>query len=138
MASHIERRKFLATLGGAVTWPLAARAQQSSSALIGFLNAGAAGILKREIDAFRDGLRNLGHVEGRNVRLEYRFADGDLEKLPVLAAELVRLNPNIIVSAPLPANLAIAKATSTIPIVMASGADPVGFGCTSCEEDGRS
>jgi putative ABC transport system substrate-binding protein len=124
----MKRRQFITLLGGAAAWPLAARAQQSSPALIGFLNAGAATTLKREIDAFRDGLRNLGYIEGRRVRFEYRFADGDLDKLPALAEELVRLNPNIIVSSPVPANLAIAKATSTIPIVMAWGADPVGFG----------
>jgi ABC-type uncharacterized transport system substrate-binding protein len=123
----LKRREFITLLGGAAAaWPLAASAQQS--ALIGFLNAGAATTLKREIDAFRDGLRNLGHIEGHNVRFEYRFADGYLDRLPTLAAELVRLNPNVIVSSPVPANLAIAKATSTIPIVMASGADPVGFG----------
>ena len=125
----MRRRQFISLLGSAAAaWPLVARAQQSLPALIGFLNAGAAATLKREIDAFRDGLRNLGHAEGRSVRLEYRFADGDLEKLPALAAELVALNPNIIVSSPVPANMAIAKATSTIPIVTASGADPVGFG----------
>jgi putative tryptophan/tyrosine transport system substrate-binding protein len=123
----MKRREFITLLGSATAaWPLAASAQQS--ALIGFLNAGAATTLKREIDAFRDGLRNLGHIEGHNVRFEYRFADGYLDRLPTLAAELVRLNPNVIVSSPVPANLAIAKATSTIPIVMASGADPVGFG----------
>jgi putative ABC transport system substrate-binding protein len=125
----VNRREFITLIGGAaVAWPLAARAQQSSPALIGFFNAGAATVLKQEIGAFRDGLRNLGHIEGRNVRFEYRFADGDLERLPALAAELVRLSPNVVVSSPVPANLAIAKATSTIPIVMASGADPVGFG----------
>jgi putative tryptophan/tyrosine transport system substrate-binding protein len=125
----MKRRKFITLLGGAVAaWPLAARAQQAAMPVIGFLNAGAPTTLKREIDAFRDGLRNLGRIDGRNVRFEYRFADGDLEKLPALAAELVALNPNIIVSAPVPANLAIAKATSTIPIVMAFGADPVSFG----------
>jgi putative tryptophan/tyrosine transport system substrate-binding protein len=125
----LQRREFISLLGGAAAaWPLAARAQQSSPALIGFFNAGAATVLKQEIDAFRDGLRNLGHIEGRNVRFEYRFADGDLERLPALAGELVRLSPNVVVSSPVPANLAIAKATSTIPIVMASGADPVGFG----------
>jgi putative ABC transport system substrate-binding protein len=123
-----KRREFITLIGGAAAWPLAARAQQSSPALIGFLNAGAATTLKREIDAFHDGLRSLGHIEGRDVRFEYRFAGGDLDKLPALAAELVRLNPNVIVSSPVPANLAIAKATSTIPIVMASGADPVSFG----------
>jgi putative ABC transport system substrate-binding protein len=126
--SGMKRREFIALLGGAAALPLAARAQQQSVALIGFLSGGAAATLKREIDAFRDGLRNLDHIEGRDVRLEYRFAGGDLEKLPVLAAELVRLNPNVIVSSPVPANLAIAKAMSTIPIVTASGADPVGFG----------
>jgi putative ABC transport system substrate-binding protein len=124
----MNRREFITLLGGAAAaWPLAAASAQQS-ALIGFLNAGAATTLKREIDAFRDGLRNLGHIEGHNVRFEYRFADGYLDRLPTLAAELVRLNPNVIVSSPVPANLAIAKATSTIPIVMASGADPVGFG----------
>jgi putative ABC transport system substrate-binding protein len=125
----MNRRKLITLLGGAAAaWPLATRAQQLSPALIGFFNAGAATTLKRDIDAFRDGLRTLGHIEARNVRFEYRFADGDLDKLPALAAELVALNPNIIVSSPVPANLAIAKATSTIPIVMASGADPVRFG----------
>jgi putative tryptophan/tyrosine transport system substrate-binding protein len=125
----MRRREFLTLIGGAAAaWPLAARAQQSSPALIGFLNAGAATILKEEIDAFREGLRSLGHIEGRNVRFEYRFADGYLDRLPALAAELIRLNPNVVVSSPVPANLAIAKATNTIPIVMASGADPVGFG----------
>ncbi len=79
-------------------------------------------------DAFRAGLRELGYVEGVNIRIEYRYADGFLERLPVLAAELVRLQPRVIVSAPVPANLAASKATSTIPIVMANGADPVRFG----------
>jgi ABC-type uncharacterized transport system substrate-binding protein len=125
--SGMRRREFITLVGGAAAWPLAAASAQQS-ALIGFLNAGAATTLKREIDALRDGLRNLGHIEGHNVRFEYRFADGYLDRLPTLAAELVRLNPNVIVSSPVPANLAIAKATSTIPIVMASGADPVGFG----------
>jgi putative ABC transport system substrate-binding protein len=125
----MKRREFILALGGAAAVrPPGARAQEQSLALVGFLNAGAATTLKREIDAFRDGLRKLEHIEGRDVRLEYRFADGELEKLPVLAAELVRLNPHVIVSAPVPANLAIAKATRVIPIVTASGGDPVGFG----------
>jgi putative tryptophan/tyrosine transport system substrate-binding protein len=125
----MNRRAFMTLLtGAAAAWPLAARAQQSSPVLIGMLNASAATSFKEHIDAFRDSLRGLGYVEGRNVRLEYRFADGHLDRLPGLAAELVRLNPNVIVSFPLPANLAVAKSTSTIPIVMASGADPVSFG----------
>jgi ABC transporter substrate binding protein len=73
-------------------------------------------------------MRQLGYVEGRNVRFEYRFADGVIDRLPGLAVELVALNPNVILSGPLPANLAVQKATSTIPIVMGTGADPVGFG----------
>ena len=73
-------------------------------------------------------MQQVGYVEGRNIRFEYRFADGVIERLPELATELVRLNPSVIVSGPLPANLAVQKATSTIPIVMGTGADPVGFG----------
>ena len=73
-------------------------------------------------------MRQLGYVEGSNIRFVYRFADGFLDRLPGLAAELVQLNPRIIVSAPMPANLALRNATTTIPIVMADGADPVSFG----------
>jgi putative ABC transport system substrate-binding protein len=125
----MRRRDFIkGFVGSAAAWPLATRAQQSSPALIGFFNAGAASALNEEIDAFRAALRDFGYVEGRDVRFEYRFANGDLDRLPALAAELVRLNPTIIVSSPVPANLAIAKTTSTIPIVTASGADPVAFG----------
>jgi putative tryptophan/tyrosine transport system substrate-binding protein len=125
----VRRREFITVLGGAAAaWPFAARAQQSSPALIGVLNASAATTFTKELDTLRGALRDLGHVEGRNVRFEYRFADGDLDRLPGLAAELVGLNPNVIVTFPLPTTLAVAKATSTIPIVMASGADPVSFG----------
>jgi putative ABC transport system substrate-binding protein len=104
------------------------RAQQPAMPLIGFLQAGSAPVTAEYLDVFRDGMRQLGYVEGRNVRFEYRFADGVLERLPQLAAELVALNPTVIVSGPLPANQALQKATSTIPIVMGTGADPVGFG----------
>ena len=90
--------------------------------LIGVLNAGAAATLTKEIDAFRNSMRRLGYVENHDVRFEYRFGDGYLDRLPGLAAELVRLNPRVIVSSPVPANIAVAKATHTIPIVMASGA----------------
>jgi putative ABC transport system substrate-binding protein len=124
----MKRREFITLLGSAaVAWPLAARAQ-SSPVLIGVLNAGAAATLTEEIDAFRNSMRRLGYVENHDVRFEYRFGDGYLDRLPGLAAELVRLNPRVIVSSPVPANIAVAKATHTIPIVMASGADPVAFG----------
>jgi ABC-type uncharacterized transport system substrate-binding protein len=124
----MRRRDIIAGIAGsAVAWPLAARAQ-SSPVLIGMLNAGAAATLTEEIDAFRSSMRRLGYVENRDVRFEYRFGDGYLDRLPGLAAELVGLNPSIIVSSPVPANIAVAKATGAIPIVMASGADPVAFG----------
>jgi ABC-type uncharacterized transport system substrate-binding protein len=124
----MRRREFIASLIGLAASKSAAWAQQSPPPLIGVLEGSSAVSIKVNHDAFRDGLRQLGYVEGRNIRLEYRFADGVLDRLPVLAGELVRLNPNVIVSAPLPANIAMRQATSRIPIVMATGADPVGFG----------
>src|SRR6266487_845137 len=126
---RMRRRDFIKVIAGsAIAAPLAARAQQPSMPVIGFLQAGSAASTADYFDAFRDAMRQLGYIEGRNIRFEYRFADGVIERLPELAAELVALNPNIILSGPLPANLAVQKATSTIPIVMATGADPVGFG----------
>ncbi len=129
----MRRREFLSLLGGAVAVapalaPMSLRAQQSPPAVIGILQAGSAASVAPFYDAFRNAMRQLGYIEGRNIRFEYRFADGVIQRLPDLAAELVRLNPSVIVSGPLPANLAVQKATSTIPIVMATGADPVGFG----------
>ena len=125
----MKRREFITLLGGAAASnPLSAWAQQSPPPLIGVLDAESAASATRFHEALRTGLRQLGYVDGRNIRLEYRYADGVLDRLPNLAADLVRLNPKVIVSAPLPANLALHKATSAIPIVMATGADPVGFG----------
>ena len=126
----MKRRQFITLLGGAAAaWPLAARAQQKPAIpLIGIINAGSAASTAKGYEAFRNELQQLGYVEGRNIRYEYRFADGFLDRLPGLAEELVRLNPAIIVSAPVPANIAVHKATKTIPIVMSTGADPVGFG----------
>jgi putative tryptophan/tyrosine transport system substrate-binding protein len=124
----VRRRDFIAALGSAAAWPLVARAQQSALKVIGFLQANSAAFSKDYLDALGDGLRQLGYSEGRNIHIESRFADGIIERLPALAAELVGLNPRVIVSGPLPANLALQKATTTIPIVMGTGADPVGFG----------
>ena len=125
----MQRREFISLLGGAATFiPLSAWAQQSRPPLIGVLNAASAESNASSYEAFRAALRQLGYVEGRNIRFEYRYADGFLDRLPALAEELVRLNPRVIVSGPLPANLAVRKATAAIPIVMATGADPVGFG----------
>jgi len=125
----MRRRAFIALLSGtAVVGSLDAWAQQSQPPLIGVLEGASAATMASRYDAFRAALRALGYVEGVNIRLEYRYADGFLDRLPALAAELVRLQPSVIVSAPVPANLAASKATSTIPIVMANGADPVSFG----------
>ena len=124
----MRRREFITLLGGATaTWPIAARGQLAETLpLIGLLFSGSEPALARYLRAFRDGMYELGY---RNkVRLEYRFAEGYLDRLPTLAAELVKLNPNVIVAAPLPSILAARQATGTIPIVMASSADPVGFG----------
>jgi putative ABC transport system substrate-binding protein len=125
----MKRRDFITLVGGAAAaWPLAARAQQRLMPLVAVLCTGTAQALERYLASFREGMRRLGYVEGSNVRFEFRFAEGYLDRLPDLAIELVRLNPRVIVSTPLPAHLAARKATSTIPIVMATGADPVGFG----------
>ena len=126
----MRRREFITLLGGAaVTWPFGARAQQpDTTPLIGLLFAGTMTSQARNLKAFRDGMHALGRDEGRNIRFEYRFADGYLDRLPGLAAELIFLKPSVIVSSPLPANLAARRTTNTIPIVMATGADPVGFG----------
>jgi putative ABC transport system substrate-binding protein len=125
----MRRREFITLIGGAAAaWPVVGRAQQLVTPLIGVLCAGTAQALERYLASFREGMRRLGYVEGSNVRFEFRFADGYLDRLPDLAMELVRLNPRVIVSTPLPAHLAARQATSTIPIVMATGADPVAFG----------
>ncbi len=124
----MRRREFITIIAGLAAWPLPAHAQSSSPSLIGMLNAGTAASLTEELEAFGNSMRGLGYVENRDVRFEYRFGDGYLDRLPGLAAELVGLNPSVIVSAPVPANMALAKATSIIPIVTASGADPVAFG----------
>jgi putative tryptophan/tyrosine transport system substrate-binding protein len=125
----VRRRTFIALLSGtAVVGSLDAWAQQSQPPLIAVLEGASAATMADRYDAFRAGLRELGYVEGVNIRLEYRYADGFINRLPALAAELVLLQPKVIVSAPVPANLAASKATNTIPIVMATGADPVSFG----------
>jgi ABC-type uncharacterized transport system substrate-binding protein len=128
MASHIGRRKFLATLGGgAVSWPLATHAQQPKVPTIGALVIG--NISPEQFwREFRQGLRDLGYVEGQNIRFEFRSAEGHLDRLPELAAELVRLKVDIIVTWFTPTALAAKQATHEIPIVMAETGDPVGTG----------
>jgi putative tryptophan/tyrosine transport system substrate-binding protein len=131
MTAFIGRRDFVTLLGGAAAaWPLTARAQQVGKVpRIGYLSPGSAspGPLAYH-DEFERGLRELGYIEGRNIVIEYRFADGKFDRLGALAAELVQLNVDVIVSVVTQASLAAKNATSTIPIVIVSVGDPVGAG----------
>ena len=128
MASHIGRRKFLATLGGATAWPLAARAQQQAMPVVGVLSAEWPDLFSDRLRAFHDGLRETGYVEGQNLAIEYRWAEGQNHRLPALAAELVRRQVTVIVSTSTPAVLAARTATTTIPIVFFVAVDPVTVG----------
>ena len=129
MASHIGRRKFLATLGGAAAWPLAARAQRASRvARIGFLGSTFASSWASRVEAFRSGLRNLGYVEGENIVIEFRWAEEKYDQLPRLAAELIRLKVNVLVTYGTPGTLVAKNATTTIPIVMVHSGDAVAAG----------
>jgi len=130
MASHIERRKFLATLlgGAAVAWPLAARAQQPPKITrIGFLGATAPSDVFA-LDRFRAGLRDLGYVEGENILIDFRWAEGNYARLAEYATELIRLRVDILVTHGTPGTLAARQATKTVPIVMIVSGDAVATG----------
>jgi ABC-type uncharacterized transport system substrate-binding protein len=124
MASYIGRRKFLASLGAAAAWPLSARAQQAAMPVVGFLHSGGLGTRSDQITAFHRGLNEAGYVEGKNVTIEYRSAEDRVDRLPAIVAELVGRQVAVIVANSIAA-FAAKAATMTVPIVFASGVDPV-------------
>jgi len=124
----VRRRTFIAGLGSAVTWPLAARAQQASMPVIGWLDLQSPEAARESVPAFQKGLAETGYVEGRDVTVEYRWAENHIDRLPVLAADLVRQRVTVIVAVTTASALAAKAATQTIPIVFRVGSDPVEIG----------
>jgi putative tryptophan/tyrosine transport system substrate-binding protein len=129
MIAAMKRREFITLLGGAaVTWPLAARAQQPPMPVVGFLSSGSPAPLRQQVAAFREGLKEAGYVEGQNVTVEYGFAEGQLDRFPVLVSDLVRRQVSVLVVTSNTGALVAKHATSTIPIVFSVGDDPVASG----------
>jgi len=128
----MRRRDFIRLIGtAAATWPLATGAQQPATPVVGFMMAGSRAALRDGITAFEAGLKELGFVEGQNLALEYRFAEGQFERFPAFASDLVHRRASVIAASSPQAALAAKQATATIPIVFSVGADPVEVGLVS-------